>query len=135
MKDNNLNIRDITNRSIEKLQEIVAKYPKVEMVSSTNERFNYQGRVGKLVCEKGCISFYSRGLAYDFRTSYIVKVELQKDILVFTTRNSVYSFKVLERVEEEAIEDFDKELFSLSPDEIDEIENYIKCFSFMEGVI
>lgn len=134
MKDNNLNIINITNRSMEKLQEIVAKYPKVEMVSSTNERFNYQGRVGKLACEKGCISFYSRGLAYDFRTSYIVKVELQKDILVFTTRNSVYSFKVLEWVEEEVIGDFDKELFSLSPDEIAEIENYIKCFSFGEGI-
>lgn len=130
MEDNKLNITDITNRSMEKLQEIVAKFPKVEMVSSTNERFNYQGRVGKLACEKSCISFYSRELAYDFRTSYIVKVELQKDILVFATRNSVYSFKVLEWAEEDEIGDFDKELFSLSPDEIVEIENYIKCFSF-----
>lgn len=130
MEDNKLSIIDITNRSMEKLQEIVAKYPKVEMVSSTNERFNYQGRVGKLACEKGCISFYSRGLAYDFRTSYIVKVELQKDILVFTTRNSVYTFKVLECGYEEVVEDFDMELFSLSPDEIKLIENYIKGFSF-----
>lgn len=134
MEDNKLSIIDITNRSMEKLQEIVTKYPKVEMVSSTNERFNYQGRVGNLACEKGCISFYSRGLAYDFRTSYITKVELQKDILVFTTRNSVYSFKVLDCIEEEAIGDFDKELFSLSPDEIVEIENYIKCF-ILEEVI
>ena len=132
MEDNKLSIIDITNRSMEKLQEIVTKYPKVEMMSSTNERFNYQGRIGKLACEKGCISFYSRGLAYDFRTSYIVKVELQKDILVFTTRNSVYTFKVLEWGYGEVVEDFDMELFSLSPDEIKLIESYIRGFVYGE---
>ena len=134
MEDNKLNIIGITNRSMEKLQEIVTKYPKVEMVSSTNERFNYQGRIGELGVMNGCITFGGKICNCFFRTSYIVKVELQKDILVFTTRNSVYTFKVLEWGYGEVVEDFDMELFSLSPDEINEIENYIKGFSFGEEI-
>lgn len=101
------------------LKEITKKYNNVVMVGSSNPRFNYINEKGVLGSINSCIVFNNGHLHPAFRTSYITKVILKDNILEFTTRNSIYTFKVNDKVETEKV------LFELSKEDKEIIERYI----------
>lgn len=109
----------IFKRITDSLQEITKKYNKVVMIGSSNPRFNYLNEKGVLGSIGGCIVFNNGHLHPAFRTSYITKVILKDNILEFITRNSIYTFKVKDKIETGKI------LFELSKEDKEFIEDYI----------
>lgn len=101
------------------IQEITKKYKNVVMIGSSNPRFNYLNEEGFLSPYGGCIVFNNGHLHPAFRTSYITKVILKDNILEFTTRNSVYTFKVKDKVKTEKV------LFELSKEDKQIFDDYI----------
>lgn len=112
-------VNKIFKRISDSIQEITKKYNNVVMIGSSNPRFNYLNEKGFLGSIGGCIVFNNGHLHPAFRTSYITKVILKDNILEFTTRNSIYTFKVKDKVETEKI------LFELSIEDKEIIERYI----------
>lgn len=109
----------IFKRITDSLQEITKKYNNVVMIGSSNPRFNYLNEKGVLGSIDGCIFFNNGHLHPAFRTSYITKVFLKDNILEFTTRNSVYTFKIKDKVKTEKV------LFELSKEDKQILEDYI----------
>ena len=109
----------IFKRITNSLQEITKKYNNVVMIGSSNPRFNYSNEEGFLSPYGGCIVFNNGHLHPAFRTSYITKVILKDNIIEFTTRNSVYTFKIKDKVKTEKV------LFELSKEDKEFIEDYI----------
>lgn len=112
-------VNKIFKRISDSIQKITKKYNKVVMIGSSNPRFNYLNEKGFLGSIGSCIVFNNGHLHPAFRTSYITKVILKDNILEFTTRNSIYTFKVKDKVETEKI------LFELSIEDKEIIERYI----------
>ena len=109
----------IFKRITDSLQEITKKYNKVVMIGSSNPRFNYLNEKGFLSPYGACIVFNNGHLHPAFRTSYITKVILKDNIIEFTTRNSVYTFKIKDKVKTEKV------LFELSKEDKQIFEDFI----------
>ena len=88
------------------------------MIGSSNPRFNYLNEEGFLRPYGGCIVFNNGHLHPAFRTSYITKVILKDNIIEFTTRNSVYTFKIKDKVKTEKV------LFELSKEDKQIFDDY-----------
>lgn len=109
----------IFKRMLDAMQEITKKYKQVVMIGSSNPRFNYLNEEGVLSHYGGCIVFNNGHLHPAFITSYITKVILKDDIIEFTTRNSVYTFKIKDKVKTEKV------LFELSKEDKQIFDDYI----------
>ena len=88
-------------KTITNLQDINSI--EVIFASTTNLQFKYiAGKQGTITFNNHVIEFVST--AYYMHTSYIKKLEIKNNMFIFTTRNSVYSFKPLASYEDTVIE-------------------------------
>ena len=88
-------------KTITNLQDINSI--EVIFASTTNSQFKYiAGKQGTITFSNNVIVFV--GMMYNMHTSYIKKLEIKNNMFIFTTRNSVYSFKPLASYEDTVIE-------------------------------
>ena len=122
---NDMNHIENKERNISVCAGVVLRFKEIsfvnidaEFLSSTNINFSerYIGVKSRLSFKRISCFFEYR----NFHTSYIVKAILQNDILTVNTRNSVYTFRILDK---EFLESITKEtLFELTEEEIVALE-------------
>lgn len=116
------------NELIEKdiMEQVEAKYFKLleiepfeaKMIESTNIGFSYLLNYTEYL-KLGISAYYGDS----FHTSYLQRVEVIEDIIFLKTRNSVYTFEIIEKDSELINAGI---LLELSVEEIEAVENHLK---------
>ena len=84
----------------DKKADIISKKSNAIFIDSTNiEILNeYKYRDGKITFRNGVLYFFGRFGEIVFRTSMLEYYEINDDLLIFKTMNSVYKFKMLKDI-------------------------------------
>lgn len=114
--------KKLVQELFDRFEALINERTKVEMISSTQDKYNYQS-IGDIWARGLSLYFWNgKGINYTFSTTYILKVFVNsKGITEFHTKNYVYSF-LLEKFKYK----LDTIIFQLSEEEIFELEKSLK---------